>query len=43
MIDKASAVNYRIQLIGNSQFLVVHYNHLKLCYREPDQYKGLLV
>jgi len=36
VIDKTSPVNYRIQLIGTSQSLVVHHNRLKLCYGDPE-------
>ena len=36
VIDKTSSVNYRIQLIGTSQSLVVHHNRLKLCYGDPE-------
>ena len=35
VIDKTSPVNYRIQLIGTTQTLVVHRNRIKLCYGEP--------
>ena len=33
--DKTGPVNYRIQLIAGIQTLVVHRNHLKLCYSPP--------
>ena len=36
VIDKTNSVNYRIQLIGISRSLVVHYNRLKLRYGEPE-------
>ena len=35
ILGKTSSVNYRIQLIGGAGSLVVHRNHLKLCYGEP--------
>ena len=35
IVDKTGPVNYRIQLIGGSQTLIVHYNRIKLCYGPP--------
>ena len=35
VIDRCGPVDYRIQLIGSTQRLVVHRNRLKLCYGEP--------
>lgn len=34
VVDKANQVNYRITLVGYAGNLVVHRNHLKLCYGE---------
>ena len=31
-IDKLGPVNYKLQLVGGTQSLVVHRNHIKLCY-----------
>ena len=36
VIDKTSAVNYRIQLLGSTKTLVVHQNRLKRCYGQPQ-------
>ena len=35
IIDKTGEVNYKIQLIGGTQTLIVHRNRLKLCYTPP--------
>ena len=37
VIDRVGDVNYRIQLIGSTQTLLVHRNRLKLCYGTPSQ------
>ena len=38
ILDKLSATNYRIKLIGSpSKDMVVHHNWLKLCYGTPQQ------
>jgi len=38
IVDKTSAVNYRIQLVGsNRPSLIVHHNRLKLCFGKPDR------
>ena len=42
IMDKTGPVNYRIQLIGGTQTLVVHRNHLKLCYTPPQLNKLVL-
>lgn len=36
VIDKCGPVNFRIQLIGGTQRLLVHYNRLKPCYGTPS-------
>ena len=36
ILDKLSAVNYRIQLTGGDQKQVVHKNRLKLCLSDPE-------
>lgn len=36
IIDKPGEVNYKIQLIGGTQTLVVHRNRLKPCYSPPQ-------
>ena len=32
IVDKVGPVNYKIQLVGGTQSLVVHRNRIKLCY-----------
>ena len=39
ILDKTGSVNYRIQLIGSTVSLIVHRNHLKPCYCDPDSIK----
>ena len=39
--DKTGPVNYRIQLIGGSQTVVVHRNRLKMCYSPPRRNKAV--
>ena len=39
--DKTGPVNYRIQLIGGSQTMVVHRNRLKMCYSPPQLNKAV--
>ena len=36
IIDKTSAVNYRIQLFGSTKTVVVHQNRLKTCFGRPQ-------
>ena len=36
VIDKCAPVDYKIQLIGGTQLLVVHQNRLKPCYGAPS-------
>ena len=36
IIDKTSAVNYRIQLLGSTKTVVVHQNRLKTCFGRPQ-------
>ena len=36
ILDKLSAVNYRIELTGGDQKQGVHKNHLKLCLSDPE-------
>ena len=36
VIDKASPVNYKVQLLGGTQTLIVHRNRIKLCYNPCD-------
>jgi len=40
VVDKTSAVNYCIRLIGTSRSLVVHNNRFKLCYESLINTKG---
>jgi len=36
IVDKTSAVNYRIQLVGSAKTTIVHRNRLKTCYGRPQ-------
>lgn len=36
VVDKTSAVNYRIQLLGSSKMTIVHRNRLKTCFGRPQ-------
>ena len=38
MIDKSGPVNYKVQLIGSTQTLLVHRNHIKPCYNTCNHY-----
>lgn len=37
MIDRINTFNYCIKLIGSTKEMVVHHNHLKLCYGTPQE------
>ena len=41
IIDRVGPVNYKLQLVGGTQSLVVHRNHIKLCYN-AEQYSSKL-
>ena len=38
MIDKSGPVNYKVQLIGGTQTLLAHRNHIKPCYNACNHY-----
>ena len=38
MIDKSGPVNYKVQLIGDTQTLLVHSNRIKPCYNICNHY-----
>ena len=42
VIDKASSVNYKVQLLGGTQALIIHRNRLKLCYNACDHLPAAL-
>ena len=41
VIDKPGPVNYKVQLIGGTQTLLVHRNHIKPCYDASNHYPNM--